>query len=715
MTSLFQISVIGLLALAVNAAEIDGVTVSWIGNTSPYGGAKGQPKRWVPQDVADIAVAADGTVFTNVYWEEGGANQTAIRDGAVLGAAWGSRGWGHEGGDVVAVGGDWVFYSQKYDNEGGGLKDLTNWPPKGVHWIGVSRRVRTDLGTGVAFDGGKGGKETPKGSFLPIHETSERAADISGLAVIGEELFVASTWDDTVRVFDVVTMAERRRFAVTDPGRMIGDASGRVWIVLGDGRSVQRFDVQGAAQGQPLVLPDAVQASDLAIDGKGRLLVADGGISAQILVYDRLATKPSLVQRIGTERGMLAGPVAGRAGPLRFHRIRGIGCDEAGNVYIASSQWPCSGTIIESYTPNLKLRWQVVGLEFVDRLCEDPADHHSLFSKETRYALDWSKPAGQEWTYAALTIDAVRFPHDPRTRLGLPSPFVRRINGQRFLFTHGQNDANTLAVFRFDPKNAGEIAIPCALFSHKPTKKWPHEPAAGGFLWLDANGDGAPQADEFQAAGSELPWSGGCWIADDGAVWFAGGGLRRFPLTAISAQGVPQWDLAAMESMPAPAPFTGVRRLRYDVASDTMYLGGATPEHKNQHWKPMGPVVARYDGWKTGNREARWVAVGTYDPSYKGGHESCEPISFDVAGDYVFVLLAGASGKLGIRNGTVEVFRADTGAVVGRLVNDPTFGKAGLMDMVESLRAFQRADGEYVVIIEEDHAAKNLLYRWRAP
>ncbi len=86
-----------------------------------------------------------------------------------------------------------------------------------------------------------------------------------------------------------------------------------------------------------------------------------------------------------------------------------------------------------------------------------------------------------------------------------------------------------------------------------------------------------------------------------------------------------------------------------------------------------------------------------------------------IAGDSVFVLLAGASGKLGIGNGTVEVFRADPGAAVGRMLRDPAFSKVGLMDMVESLRAFRRTYGEYVVIIEEDHAAKNLMYRWRAP
>jgi len=35
------------------------------------------------------------------------------------------------------------------------------------------------------------------------------------------------------------------------------------------------------------------------------------------------------------------------------------------------------------------------------------------------------------------------------------------------------------------------------------------------------------------------------------------------------------------------------------------------------------------------------------------------------------------------------------------------------MDVVESIRVFRRKDGEYVALVEDDLAAKNIMYRWR--
>jgi hypothetical protein len=40
-------------------------------------------------------------------------------------------------------------------------------------------------------------------------------------------------------------------------------------------------------------------------------------------------------------------------------------------------------------------------------------------------------------------------------------------------------------------------------------------------------------------------------------------------------------------------------------------------------------------------------------------------------------------------------------------------GEIGLQDIRECLRAHRRADGEYLVFLEEDYKAKILLYRWK--
>lgn len=70
---------LGVLPNCMDAASprLD-AAASWIGNQYP--GAK----RWVPQDIDALCVAPDGTLFSNVHWEEGRRNVTAFKEGEDL-------------------------------------------------------------------------------------------------------------------------------------------------------------------------------------------------------------------------------------------------------------------------------------------------------------------------------------------------------------------------------------------------------------------------------------------------------------------------------------------------------------------------------------------------------------------------------------------------------------------------------------------------------
>ena len=50
---------------------------------------------------------------------------------------------------------------------------------------------------------------------------------------------------------------------------------------------------------------------------------------------------------------------------------------------------------------------------------------------------------------------------------------------------------------------------------------------------------------------------------------------------------------------------------------------------------------------------------------------------------------------------------------VGNLVPEHELGEVGLLDLVESVRANQRRDGEYVVFLEDDAKAKVVMFRWK--
>ena len=131
-----------------------------------------------------------------------------------------------------------------------------------------------------------------------------------------------------------------------------------------------------------------------------------------------------------------------------------------------------------------------------------------------------------------------------------------------------------------------------------------------------------------------------------------------------------------------------MRRLRYLPKGDVMLLGGNRGEDHNQHWKPMGPVLCLYDGWNTGTPKLRRSAVLPYEKG-SGGNESTEPISFDIAGDFVFVAYTRGLKADGLKNAFVKVLRLSDLSVVGNLSAEAALGDTGLLDLVESVRALR--------------------------
>jgi hypothetical protein len=64
----------------------------------------------------------------------------------------------------------------------------------------------------------------------------------------------------------------------------------------------------------------------------------------------------------------------------------------------------------------------------------------------------------------------------------------------------------------------------------------------------------------------------------------------------------------------------------------------------------------------------------------------------------------------------VHVNRLSDGAPVGVLDPGPSVGgteKTGWVDILTGITAHKKADGEYLVFVEEDYRGKVVLYRWR--
>ena len=118
-----------------------------------------------------------------------------------------------------------------------------------------------------------------------------------------------------------------------------------------------------------------------------------------------------------------------------------------------------------------------------------------------------------------------------------------------------------------------------------------------------------------------------------------------------------------------------------------------------------------YAGVLHGKPVLRWTRTLPYEPN-SHGHESVEPMGFDIAGDYIFVPYTRGLSAEGIKNAFVKVLRLADGMIVGNLVSEEVTGEIGLLDLEHAAVARLLPDGRYVVFLEDDYKAKTVMFIW---
>jgi hypothetical protein len=527
-----------------------------------------------------------------------------------------------------------------------------------------------------------------------------------GLAVHAGELFVADPAAGRIQVFSTTDMKPLRAFPCADPGRLLIGAApeSALWVIDTKAKRVRKLGRDGKDLG--VVISDCAEPVALALDRDGSVLVADGALDRQCIRRYRADGRFANDSFGGP---IYRGAKPGRIEPGRFFRITGIATDAEGALYVACWDY---GAKLHKYDAKRKAVWTRQGTEFVSCADADPGEEGTLYSAGRRYAMDYTKPPAQAWREVAITLDPLSYPHDPR--IGTPWQAMRmlRLGGQRILVGKAQMGGDWY-FWRF----TGEIAVPAAMYypsGAKPGEYPPNHPEKGAFLWIDADGDGAMQAGEYHAA----PDSGQCTALDaSGALlmnvggWDAGKGrIARLPFARLNAIGAPTWDLAKLSevALPTEGGLEKASKIAYDPEQDRMYIGAWTKEHPfpGGGWEQMsiGPVVLRYDDWSKMPTLA-WSRV-VIPPE---GVIGTVPKTWSLERDHLFIASTWRHEQL-----AVDVWRLADGERLGRLLPTADIGGVtGWIDMNDAVQTHRRADGTYLVCVEEVWMAKGLVFVWK--
>jgi len=695
---------------------------TWLGNT--FGGGS----KWVQNFIEGMAVAPDGTVVCASGWDEAGREYGIYRGGDVLGLCADTHGWGEFGGSAVAIGRRYLFIAMVHGNEGGRLQGA-EYPGKGLAWFCVSRR--TVAGDHAPFEGGKG----RFGDQLVIHEAPESmAVHIRGLACDGNgRLYVSDPASARIRVYDEETMREVTHIVALRSCQLAVGPQGDLWAILAPGANEpplellkpEREDTAWRAVcytpdgrlRRTLWFPAGVVPGGLAFDRKGRMYVADAGQSQQVRIYADPRRSDRVAGFLGVRGGVYARPCPGKTGPDRFAGPTSVGCDANGRVYIGCNT-PAGGAVLRAYEawrPGAQpgLLWELLGLEFVDGADVDRGDGtdgRHVYTTEGHYEVDWDRPPGKQWSWRGFSLDPFRYPDDLRLHEGhhgLCGALIRRVRGHRFLVVRGMFQ-HFLAIYRYD----GEIAVPSVVFSrgHYRDGAWepPGQPAAGSWMWRDADGDGQMEAGEyFDVTDSDEPEFWAWWMDEAGGVWrgaqTGAEPIRHYPLEGLDTRGNPLYRRSASRTFPMPPPMNHLLRIEYDARTDVLFVTGHTTDRPKtgDEWGQVGSEMLRFDGWLRGERTLRHRVPLVYDPA--GG---VTVKSFCTEGDAVFAVES--------RSARVHVYDRNTGAKLGEMAPGPEIAReSGWVDFPDAVRAYRRRDGEYLVFVEEDWKGKIIVYRWK--
>lgn len=504
------------------------------------------------------------------------------------------------------------------------------------------------------------------------------------------------------------------------------------------------------------IMQDVVSyPTGVAFDDAGRLWVSDNGPDQNFKIFDVPATgTPTVVDTFGVKGGVFAGPIPGLTGEKRFWGVRGVGFGDDSEIIVGTSGIPGQihgGTDIRAFDKLRNFLWDLKSIFMHSPDIDPTSSGTQIYTAAQRFEMDYTKPPGESWKQAAVTLDPFRYPGDPRLIYPYNIAFVRVVQGKKFLFVSDMGGFG-LGVYRF--ANNSEIAIPTAFLGiggNQRGEGWTQgrEPAWTGegeannsrrLMWRDANGNGAVDTGEFVESPSlqmPFPYATGIDIDDNGNIWVAGmfnehnhgqnyGGNLMIPFGDIDAKGVPfknsvpeYVDIPQDLILPEDRGQTS-SRMRYLAPSDTLVMVRGVRE---DYYSTRIYVIDGYQ--RSGNPRLRFKLDLGYDD--KGAeiidivnnpdHELIEsmvlPTVVAADEDYLYVGYIENGLDAHVR-GEITVYSMVDGHKIGWIVpGEDTNHFSGNFDMRIGIQVRKLADGTRIITAEEGGGGKFMVYRWK--
>jgi len=590
---------------------------------------------------------------------------------------------------------------------------------------------------------------------------------------------------DTVRTRDGVTWKIAHYYGRAFMGNVapppVGDSAPLIVSTAGDtifSDSIRALTKYGDSIHNPAELVWIEDPTALGVSTDGLLMVGSNGLDQNV----RLVKIPKggvprfdTVRSLGVKGGVFAGPIPGLAGDRRFWGIRGLGMDSSGRVYVGNTGMPMQvggGTDIrcfdhwDSAGRMANLVWKAQGLAFVNTADFDPdSNGTSVYKNATRFHMDWTQAPGKSWSLAAVTVDPFRHPNDPRLNHSLEETWTRRIGGKVFQFNSDMYGSH-IVVTRFEP--GSEIGIPVAWFKTgdnglgevntegiQPTWDPSGDNWKKRWMWVDRNGDGKFQADEFSVI--ELPCyvASGVVVRQNGDIVIGCGDFYTIPANGL-VNGIPGWSAAAIQDedwtkiMGRDSLWPTPLRLYSGWLTDGKEYRMAEVPGQDAMLVATGSmetyfhIVVRVDHWSDpAQRKVAWAtAVEHKFPTDNSVHldvnsdTTFAPMSLIADRRFLYVnyLDKGPDTirwtyddfwyhrqlpQRGTVRGEITVWdmrnlRPDgTPARVGTIVPDTNVGfQAGANDLWHTLNVTVQSDGTRLISAEEDGWGKILIHRW---